>query len=136
MSSFTDSIIEEFRANGGVVTRPYPDSTLVLLTLRGARSGRVYTLPIEYMEDGGHLYIFATAGGAPKHPSWYHNLRANPEVTVEYLTDRFPAIAHEITGEERDRLWRELVARKPRFAEYETPSSRIYPAFRLDRVPD
>jgi deazaflavin-dependent oxidoreductase (nitroreductase family) len=131
--SFIDSLIEEFRANGGVVTRPYADSTLVLLSIRGARSGRVRTLPIEYMDEGGSLYVFGTKGGAPETPAWVYNLRANPEVTVEYLTDRFPAIAHEITGEERDRLWNELVRRKPRFGEYETKTSRIFPVFRLDR---
>ena len=134
--SFTDSLIEEFRANQGIVTRPYPDSTLVLLTIRGARSGRERTLPIEYMEDSGNLYVFATAGGAPKHPPWYHNVRANPEVTVEYGIERYPAVAHEIRGAERDRLWNELVRRKPRFKEYETKTSRIFPVFRLDRAGD
>jgi len=77
--SFIDSLIEEFRANQGVVTRPYPDSTLVLLTIRGARSGRERTLPIEYMEDDGSLYVFGTKGGASENPAWVYNLRANPD---------------------------------------------------------
>jgi deazaflavin-dependent oxidoreductase (nitroreductase family) len=81
--TFHESIIEEFRANGGVVTRPYPDSTLVLVTMRGARSGRRRTLPLEYFELDGVLHIAATASGAPDNPAWYHNLIANPQVTVE-----------------------------------------------------
>lgn len=131
--SFTDSIIEEFRANGGVVTRPYDDSTLVLVTLHGAKSGREMTLPLEYMEDGGNLYVFGTKGGAPTNPAWVYNLRARPEVEVEYLSEQFPAEAHEVTGAERDRLWRELVSRKPRFGEYEQKTNRVIPVFRLDR---
>ena len=89
MPSFSDSIIEEFRANGGRVTRPYPDSTLVLVTLRGARSGREMTLPIEYLADGDRLVVFGTKSGAPDNPAWVYNLRANPEVTVEYGGERF-----------------------------------------------
>jgi deazaflavin-dependent oxidoreductase (nitroreductase family) len=63
-----------------------------------------------------------------------HNLRARPEVTVEYLTDQFPAVAREVTGAERDRLWRKLVSRKPRFGEYEHKTSRTIPVFRLERA--
>ncbi len=132
--SFTDSIIEEFREHGGHVTRPYPDSTLVLVTLHGAKSGREMTLPLEYMEDGGNLYVFGTKGGAPTNPSWVYNLRARPDVQVEYLSERFAAAAHEVTGAERDRLWRELVSRKPRFGEYELKTTRVIPVFRLDRA--
>ena len=132
--SFTDSIIEEFRENGGHVTRPYPDSTLVLVTLHGAKSGREMTLPLEYMEDGGNLYVFGTKGGAPTNPAWVYNLRARPEVRVEYLSEQVAAVAHEVTGSERDRLWHELVSRKPRFGEYELKTSRVIPVFRLDRA--
>ena len=133
MASFSDSIIEEFRANGGQVTRPYPDSTLVLVTLRGARSGREMTLPIEYLLDDGRLVVFGTKSGAPENPAWVYNLRANPDVTVEYGSERFPAVAHEITGDERDRLWAKLVSDKPRFSEYSDKTDRKFPAFELAR---
>lgn len=134
--SFTESLIQEFREKGGTgLKRPYPDSTLVLVTLRGARSGREMTLPLEYIEVDGTLHLFATAGGAPRHPSWYYNLLANPEVTVEYLTERFPARARELKDADRDRMWDELVARKPRFGEYvEKAGGRVIPVFALDRV--
>jgi deazaflavin-dependent oxidoreductase (nitroreductase family) len=131
--SFTDSIIEEFRRRGGEVTRPYPDSTLVLVTLHGAKSGREMTLPLEYMEDGGNLYVFGTKGGSPTDPAWVYNLHARPEIRVEYLTEQFPAVAREVSDSERDRLWRELVARKPRFGEYEQKTTRAFPVFQLVR---
>src|SRR4029079_9730105 len=88
MASFSDSIIEEFRANGGQVTRPYPDSTLVLVTLRGAKSGREMTLPIEYLLDDGRLVVLGTQSGAPDNPAWVYNLRADPDVTVEFGSER------------------------------------------------
>ena len=131
--TFQESIIEEFRANRGVVTRPYPDSTLVLVTMRGARTGRRMTLPLEYLELDGVLHIFATASGAPDNPAWYHNLLANPQVTVEYGTETFTAVARELPRDERDRVWRTLVDRKPRFREYEHMTDRVIPVFALDR---
>ena len=132
--TFHESIIEEFRANGGVVTRPYPDSTLVLVTMRGARTGRQRTLPLEYFELDGVLHISATASGAPDNPAWYHNLVANPQVTVEYGTETFEAVARELPPDERDRAWRTLVGRKLRFAEYEQKTDRTIPVFALDKV--
>jgi deazaflavin-dependent oxidoreductase (nitroreductase family) len=134
MAGFNDSIIEEFRANGGNVSRPYPDSTLVLVTLRRARSGREATLPLEFLEIGDVLHLYATAGGAPKHPSWVYNVRANPEVTVEQGTDTYRARVRELTGAERDAAWRALVEAKPRFAEYETKTDRRFPVFTLERT--
>ena len=132
--TFHDSIIEEFRSNGGVVTRPYADSTLVLVTMRGARSGRRMTHPLEYLELDGVLHIFATASGAPVNPAWYHNLVANPQVTVEYGNETFEAVAHELPREQRDRAWRTLVGRKPRFGEYEQKTDRVIPVFALERL--
>jgi deazaflavin-dependent oxidoreductase (nitroreductase family) len=117
-----------------VVTRPYPDSTLVLVTMQGARTGRRMTLPLEYLELDGVLHIFATAGGAPDNPAWYHNLVANPQVTVEYGSETFEAVARKLPPDERDRVWRALVDRKPRFGEYEQKTDRVIPVFALDRV--
>ncbi len=127
-------IIEEFRANGGIVSRPYPDSTLVLVTMRGARSGREMTLPLEFLEIGGVAHVFATKGGAPTHPAWYHNLLANPEVTVEQGTDTYRARARRLHGPERDAAWVALVEAKPRFKEYEAKTDRVFPVFALDRI--
>jgi deazaflavin-dependent oxidoreductase (nitroreductase family) len=131
---WNQGIIAEFRANGGVMSRPYPDSTLVLVTMRGAKSGREITLPLEFLEIGGVPHIFATRGGGPTHPAWYYNLLANPDVTVEQGTETYSARARRLQGAERDAAWRTLVDVKPRFAEYERKTDRVFPVFALERT--
>jgi deazaflavin-dependent oxidoreductase (nitroreductase family) len=131
---WNQGIITEFRANGGVVSRPYPDSTLVLVTMRGAKSGREMILPLEFLEIGGVAHIFATKGGAPTHPAWYYNLLANPDVTVEQGTETYRARARPLHGAERDAAWGALVDVKPRFAEYEQKTDRVFPVFALERM--
>ena len=132
--TFNDRVIEQYRATGGEVTMLYEDSTLVLVTMRGARSGREITLPLECMEWDGVLHLFATKSGAPTNPSWYYNLLANPDVTVEHGREPFSARARLLEADERDRLWRRLVELKPRFAEYEQKTDRAFPVFALDRL--
>ena len=100
--TFNDRVIEQYRATGGAVTMLYEDSTLVLVTMRGARSGREITLPLEFMEWDGVLHLFATKSGAPTNPSWYYNLLANPDVTVEHGRETFAARARLLEGDERD----------------------------------
>jgi deazaflavin-dependent oxidoreductase (nitroreductase family) len=132
--TFNDRVIEQYRATGGVVTMLYEDSTLVLVTMRGARSGREITLPLEFLEWDGVLHLFATKSGAPTNPGWYYNLLANPDVTVERGRETFSARARLLEGDERDRRWRRLVELKPRFAEYEQKTDRVIPVFALERV--
>jgi deazaflavin-dependent oxidoreductase (nitroreductase family) len=132
--SFNERVIEQFRANAGAVTLLYPDSTLVLVTLRGKKSGREITLPLEFIELDGVLHLFATAAGSARNPTWYHNLRANPRVTVETGHETFSAVARQLHGAERDRAWRAVVTRKPRFGEYEQKTDRLIPVFALERA--
>jgi deazaflavin-dependent oxidoreductase (nitroreductase family) len=132
--TFNDRVIEQYRATGGAVTMLYEDSTLVLVTMRGARSGREITLPLEFMEWDGVLHVFATKSGAPTNPGWYYNLLANPDVTVEHGRETFTAHARLLEADERDRMWRRLVELKPRFAEYEQKTDRAFPVFALDRL--
>lgn len=131
--TFNDRVIEQYRATGGAVTMLYEDSTLVLVTMRGARSGREITLPLEFMEWDGVLHLFATKSGAPTNPSWYYNLLANPDVTVEHGRETFRARARLLEDDERDRMWRRLVELKPRFREYEQKTDRAFPVFALER---
>jgi deazaflavin-dependent oxidoreductase (nitroreductase family) len=133
-TSYNQSIIDEFRGNAGIVSRPYPDSTLILVTMRGARSGREATLPLEFLEIGGVPHVFATAAGAPRHPAWYFNVKANPEVTVEQGTQTYPARARELEAAAGDAAWRAIVDVKPRFADYEATAHRRIPVFALDRI--
>ncbi|HZR38781.1 MAG TPA: nitroreductase family deazaflavin-dependent oxidoreductase [Ktedonobacteraceae bacterium] len=130
-------IIEEFRANGGKVGAPFENSTLLLLTTTGAKSGQKRTMPLAYMPDGDRLLIFASKAGAPSNPDWYYNLLAHPEVTVEVgngsKIETFDAIATVITGEERDRLFARQVERAPGFGEYQAKTTRIIPVIALTR---
>ncbi len=124
MSDFNRAIIEEFRANHGRVGGMFEGAKLVLLTTVGARSGRAHTTPAAYAEDAGRLIVFASNSGLPNAPAWLHNLRANPAVGVELGSTRFEAIATEVTGAERDRLYAEQAARDPAFAAYQAGTSR------------
>ena len=132
--SWNDKIIEEFHANAGKVGGPFEDQVLVLLTMVGAKTGEKRTTPLVSTRDGDRIIIAASAGGADKHPAWYRNVVANPEVTVEIGTEKFEATATEITDRaERDRLYAGMVAAMPGFAEYETKTDRLIPVIALAR---
>jgi deazaflavin-dependent oxidoreductase (nitroreductase family) len=97
---------------------------LLQLTTTGAQSGVPRTVTVAYAEDAGRLLIFASNAGRPQAPAWLHNLRANPLVTVEVNNTRYDAIAAELTGAERDRLYGEQAERDPAFAAYQQNTSR------------
>ncbi len=132
-TDWNSRIIEEFRANGGQVGGPFAGGTLLLLTTTGAKSGKRRTAPLAYLPDGSRVIIFATKGGSPTHPDWYHNLVANPQATVEVGNETFDVIATPTTGEERDRLWARQVERNPAFGEYQTKTTRQIPVIALER---
>jgi deazaflavin-dependent oxidoreductase (nitroreductase family) len=133
-NDYNQQIIDEFRANGGKVGGYFAGTTLLLLTTTGAKSGKHTLSPLVCTVDGDRLLIYASAAGEPNNLAWYHNLVANPEVTVELGTETFPARATVITGAERDRLWNEHVARAPNFGEYERKTTRTIPVVALNRV--
>src|SRR5262249_35563072 len=95
-------VIEEFRANDGVVRGRFEGLPLLLLHHTGARSGQARINPLAYQADGDRFVIFASKGGAPQHPAWYHNLLAHPDATVEVGTETVEVAAHVATGAERD----------------------------------
>lgn len=128
------AIIDEFHANGGKVGGPFEGAPLLLLTTTGARTGRRLTSPLMYNTDGDRLLIFASKGGAPTNPAWYHNLVATPRVTVEVGTETFDATATVLHGEERDRLFARHAAQFPGFAEYQAKTTRTIPVIALERA--
>ncbi|CUM43365.1 nitroreductase family deazaflavin-dependent oxidoreductase [Streptomyces gardneri] len=139
MPDFNQQVIEEFRANGGRVGGMFEGAALLLLTTTGARSGRPHTNPAVYVRDGARLLVFASNAGGPRHPAWFHNLSADPHVTVELGTpagtvERFVATAVVTEGEERDRLYAEQAARDPGFAAYQAGTERIIPVVALHRL--
>lgn len=133
MSEFNRAIIEEFRANGGKVGGSFEGAPVLLLTSTGAKSGQRRTTPLMYMPDGERMVIFASKGGAPTNPAWYHNLRANPSATVEVGADTVDVDAAVTSGEERERLFKRQAELYPQFAEYAEKTTREIPVVALTR---
>lgn len=126
-------VIAEFCANGGEVAAPYPDPPpMLLLHTIGARSGREHVVPMRCLPDGDALYVFASAHGKARHPDWYHNLVAHPEIAVEKGSETITVRATEIHGDERDAIFERQAARFPIFAEYARALDRTIPVLRLD----
>ena len=134
MNDFNEKLIAEFRANGGQVSGMFAGRPMLLLTTTGAKSGQQRTTPLVHTRDGDKIVVIASKGGAPTNPAWYHNLVANPTVTVELGTEKFPARATVVTGAERDRLFAAQAALMPAFAEYETKTTRKIPVVVLERL--
>ena len=128
---FNARIIEEFRANDGVVGGMFEGVPLLLLHHTGAKSGQERVNPLAYQRDGDRYVVFASKGGAPTNPDWLYNLRANPEVTIEVGTETLAAVAGEASGEERERLFRTQVENVPQFGEYEKQTDRVIPVIVL-----
>lgn len=133
-NDFNQSLIEEFRANGGKVTGVFAGRPLLLLTSTGARSGQPRTMPLVYTTDGDRFVVIASKGGAPTNPDWYHNLVANPVATVELPGETFQARATMAEGEERQRLYDAQAALMPAFADYQRKTTRQIPVVILERI--
>lgn len=133
-SDFNQQVIDEFRANAGKVGGYFEGADLVLLTTTGAKSGKRTTSPAMYLRDDERYIVIASNGGADHHPAWYHNLRANPELTAEIGTETFAAKAEVIEGQERDDLYARMVAIAPGFAEYQAKTTRRIPVVAFHRT--
>jgi deazaflavin-dependent oxidoreductase (nitroreductase family) len=133
MNDYNKPIIEEFRANHGRVGGNFEGAPMVLLTTTGAKSGATRVNPLVSLPEGDTIYIFASAAGAPKHPAWYHNLVAHPEVGLEVGDEQFTAVATPVPGAERDRIFAEQKTRMPGFADYEKATDRTIPVVALRR---
>ncbi len=132
---FNQQLIADLRANAGQATSgPFVGRPLVILGTVGARSGEQRETPVVYTRSGDDYVVIASKGGAPTNPSWYHNLVANPLVTVDVLGESFRARARVAEGEERDRLYRNQAAMMPAFAEYQQRTSRQIPVVVLERI--
>ncbi|MBM7166985.1 nitroreductase family deazaflavin-dependent oxidoreductase [Streptomyces sp. G44] len=132
---FNQSVIEEFRANGGKVGGPFAGGDLLLLTTTGAKSGKAHTTPLGFVRDGGLLLLVGSNLGGPRHPDWYHNVLAHPAVDVELGTEEFQAVAVPAEGERRDRLFARIAAAEPGYGDYQARTSRILPVVVLERPP-
>ena len=124
----TEKILESGTTAGVQVM----DRPIVLVTVRGAKSGKLRYTPVMRVEHGGSYAMIASKGGAPEHPAWYHNLVANPHVELQDGTQTKEYDAREVSGTERDEWWERSVAAYPPYAEYQTKTDRLIPVFVLE----
>lgn len=134
--TYNEQVIGEFRANKGQVGHLggfLEDFPILLLTTTGAKSGRPHTTPLMYVTDGGRPVVFASAGGSPKNPAWYHNLLIHPEVGVEIGEESFGAVAVVAQGAEHERLWELAVDSNPPLGSYRETLNRRIPLITLQQ---
>jgi deazaflavin-dependent oxidoreductase (nitroreductase family) len=131
-AAFENALIDDMRAHDGkVTTGPLRGHPLLIMTSQGAKTGQPHPAILTYHRDGGDYVVAGTAGGSPTTPAWVHNVRENPEVTVEVDNRPFEATATEVGGAERDELWHEHVAQLPHFGDYPKKTDRVFPIVRL-----
>lgn len=136
MTDWNQQIIDEFRANEGRVGGLFEGRPMMIIHHIGARTGIERETPlVHFPEDDDHTVIVASNGGAPANPAWFHNVKANPTVEVEVGADKYEMVAEEITGDERDEIWKRVVSEMPQFADYQRNTDRTIPLVRLTRVP-
>ncbi|NNN16066.1 MAG: nitroreductase family deazaflavin-dependent oxidoreductase [Acidimicrobiaceae bacterium] len=128
--------VETYERSGGKEANTLRDTGLpiVIVTTVGNKSGKVRKTPLMRVEHGGEYVLVASKGGAPEHPSWYHNLVANPDrVAIQDGPEPFDVKVRELTGEERELWWSRAVAAFPPYAEYAERASRLIPVFLASR---
>jgi deazaflavin-dependent oxidoreductase (nitroreductase family) len=130
-NDWNDKIIAEFRANDGKVGGPFEGAPVLLLHTTGAKSGQERVHPMMYQQVGDSVAVFASKGGAPTNPDWYHNLVAHPGVQAEIGTQTLPFTARVAAGDEREQIWSKQKVDYPGFAEYEEKTTRQIPVIIL-----
>ena len=133
LNDWNANVIAEFRANEGRVGGNFEGAPVLLLHTTGKRTGQDRVNPMMYMDLDDTIYVFASAAGAPAHPDWYHNLVANPDVTIEVGTELIAVRAETVDRSERDRIYALQVERFPGFGEYEQKTTRVIPVVKLVR---
>lgn len=137
MSSFHDfnrNLIKDIREHGKATSGPFLGKNVLILTTTGARSGEGRENVVMYSQDDGRQVVVASKGGAPHHPSWYHNLKKHPIVTVEAGGEKFKARARAVDGEDYERLYRLHADPNPQFWEYRKKTTRRIPVVVLERM--
>ena len=130
---FNAKVIDEFRANDGVVGGDLEGAPLLLLTTKGAKTGHERITPLVYLADGDRYIVFASAAGSPNHPGWYHNVIADPDVTVEVGSDKFKTRAKVINKPESVELYERQVQLRPDFDVYRRVTTREIPVIALSQ---
>ncbi len=131
MSDWNQNVIDEFRANDGKVGGVFEGAPLLILHTKGARSGKMYEVPLMYREEEGRYFVFASKGGAPTHPAWYHNLVANPALEVELPGTTLTMTASLVDEPDRSEVFARQAAEWPQFGAYQEKTDRVIPVFEL-----
>jgi deazaflavin-dependent oxidoreductase (nitroreductase family) len=129
--AFNQSVIDEFRANGGKVGGPFAGQDLLLLTTEGAKSGLPRLVPLSYLSIDGAIVLVGSLAGADVDPAWAHNLRAHPRAHVDIGTQAYDVVARELSRTERDAMFPKVTAMEPIYAEYQSKTARVIPLFDL-----
>ncbi|HZY95238.1 MAG TPA: nitroreductase family deazaflavin-dependent oxidoreductase [Candidatus Bathyarchaeia archaeon] len=127
MSDWNAGIIVEFRKNHGKVGGNFEGAPLLLMNHKGAKTGKARTNPVMYYKDGNRFIVFASKGGAPTNPDWYHNLKAHPDIVIEVGDNKINVRAEEITGKERDEIYAKQSSLYPQFGNYQKNIRRKIP---------
>jgi deazaflavin-dependent oxidoreductase (nitroreductase family) len=128
--------VEEYESSGGTRGTTLRDLPVIILTSRGAKSGKIRKTPLMRVESGGDYAVVASQGGAPTNPVWYHNLVADPHVELQDGPVRTDRVAREVTGAEKAIWWERAVAAYPDYADYQTKTDRPIPVFVLQPTGD
>ncbi|GGL43488.1 nitroreductase family deazaflavin-dependent oxidoreductase [Phycicoccus endophyticus] len=128
--------VEKIEQTGDTRSVSVMDRPVVMLTMRGRRTGATRKVPLMRVEHDGVYAAVASKGGAPEHPAWYGNLLADPHITLQDGTRSWPAVAREITGEGRAQWWERCVAAYPPYAEYQEKTDRLIPVLLLEPAAD
>jgi deazaflavin-dependent oxidoreductase (nitroreductase family) len=123
--------VEEYESSGGTRGNTMIGLPVVILTTKGAKSGKIRKTPLMRVEHDGEYAVVASLGGAPKHPVWYYNVKSHPEVELQDGPAKQDMVAREVTGDERARWWEIAVAAFPNYAEYQKKTEREIPVFVL-----
>ena len=130
---FGQEHVRVYRETGGERGYHWRGAPILLLTTVGRTSGQERTTPLIFRSDGERWILVASRGGAPDHPSWYKNLRANPDAEIEVRAEKISVRAHDAEGDERKRLWRLMTEKWPAYDDYQRRTERQIPVVILER---
>lgn len=134
LTFITRSLIATYKVTGGLVGARMRGLPGILLTTTGRKSGEPRTVHLPYIPYDGDMMIVASFAGGPKNPAWFHNLTANPRVTVQYKRDKFEAEATQITGDELASAWELVAVKGSWYVDYQAKTERPIPLVRLHRL--
>jgi deazaflavin-dependent oxidoreductase (nitroreductase family) len=126
--------VELYESSGGTKGTTLRGMPVVVLTTRGAKSGKIRKSPLMRVEHEGSYAIVASLGGAPEHPVWYHNVLADPHVELQDGPQKADMVAREVTGDEKAFWWDKAVEAFPDYADYQAKTDRVIPVLVLEKV--